>query len=266
MKQLLLLIPIVLLTTPTKAADKIADLLKAKGITIYPDRSGKPIRLMSKGQPIPTLADYRLINEIQTLESMGFNASELKNDEWGFLRHQPRLKRLAIWHAKGIDSLTGFSGLQVESLTIGGCMGLRDHNNADPARHRDAVLTLKNLPNLKTLSLYHTPLTPDDSHLAHLVKEFPKLTDLRLDFATPRGTEVNISPTGLTRLHALPLKKLTVENIQPFTAAHMQAIAAIPSLRTLAIDARKKPVAQALVDAAKAARPGLEIDFQQGKQ
>jgi hypothetical protein len=266
MKQLLPLITILLLTASTEAADKIVARLKEKGITIYQDRSGKPIRLMSKGQPIPTLADYRLINKIQTIESMGFNASQLKNDEWDFLRQQPQLKRLAIWHAQGISSLAGFTGLKVESLTIGGCMGIRDHNRNDPAKHRDAVLTLKNLPNLKSLSLYHTPLTADDSHITHIVKEFPQLTELRLDFATPRGTAVDITPPGLTRLHGLPLVKLTIENIHPFAAAHMEAIATIPSLKILVIDARKKPVAQALVEAVKAARPDLKVDLQQARK
>lgn len=255
------LVTTLLLAIATNADDQLTARLKEKGITIHKDRSGKPTRLMSRGKPEPSLADYQSINRFPTIESMGFNASQLKNNEWGFLKQQPNLKRLAIWHAHGISSLEGFSDLQVESLTIGGCMGIRNHNRNDPARHRDAVLTLKNLPNLKTLSLYHTPLTPDDSHLAHIVKEFPNLTDLRLDFATPRGTEINITAKGLTQLHALPLTKLTIENMHSFDHARMQAIAGIPSLKTLVIDARKKAVDGSLVKAA--ARPDLTVEVQQ---
>lgn len=245
--------------------DELAARLEKKGIKIYKDRSGQPTRLMSRGNPSLTVADYESLKNFPTITSMGLNASKLKNNEWVFLKEHKNLKRLAIWHAKGIDSLEPFSGLSVESLTIGGSMGLRDLNKEQPKKHRDAVLTLKNLPNLKTLSLYHTPLTPDDSHLAHIVKEFPNLEDLRLDFATPRGTKVNISPPGLKKLHALPLKRLTVENIHSFNSNHMEAIAMIPSLETLVIDARKKPVDQKLVSAIAAARPGLKVDLQTKK-
>jgi len=249
------------LSTAIEAADPIAA-TTAKGFKLHSDRSGTPIRLMSKGSDDLTAADYKLIAKIKSLESIGLNATSLKDSEWGFLHELPKLKRLSIWHAKGISSLTPFSGLQVEGLTIGGSMGLRDNHRDDVQQHRDAVLTLKDLPNLKALSLYHTPLTPDDSHLVHIVKEFPKLEELRLDFAAPRNTDVNISPAGLSRLQSLPLKKLTIENIQPLGPKHMRAIAKIESLTTLAIDARKKPIDTALTEVVKAERPDLKIDVQ----
>ncbi|MGB0578662.1 MAG: hypothetical protein ACPGVU_03070 [Limisphaerales bacterium] len=253
-----------LVAISTASGDDLESRLEKKGIKIHKDRAGKPTRLMSRGNPALTVADYESLNQFP-VSSMGLNASTLKNHEWGFLKQQKDLKRLSIWHAKGISSLEAFSGLKVESLTIGGSMGLRDLNKANPEKHRDAVLTLKNLPNLKTLSLYHTPLTPDDSHLAHIANEFPKLEDLRLDFATPRGTKINISPTGLRKLHALSLKKLTVENINGLETKHMQAIATIPTLKTLSIDAKKKPVDQKLLSALREARPQLEVEVQTKK-
>ncbi|MFT6620394.1 MAG: hypothetical protein ACJASX_003303 [Limisphaerales bacterium] len=248
-----------------EAAEEATAFLTRKGIAIHKDRAGAPNRVMSAGKTPLSASDYQRIGELKTIESLGLNAATLKDSEWEFLKSLPKLKRLSIWHAKGISSLSGFSGLGVESLTVGGSMGLRDNNRARPERHLNAVLTLRDLPNLHRLSLYHTPLTPDDSHLAHIAKEFPKLNDLRLDFATPRGVELNISIAGLRKLHALPLVKLTVENIQAFTAAHMQTIAEIPTLKTLVIDARKRPVSKLLVDAARTARPGLKIDLQQAK-
>ncbi len=243
------------------SADPVPTLTKL-GFSVHKDRSGKTIRLMGKSGKDLSPADYGLIGKLKTLESIGLNATTLKDSEWGFLHELPKLKRLAIWHAKGISSLKPFSGLQVEGLTVGGSMGLRDNHLKDVAKHRDAVLTLKNLPNLKALSLYHTPLTPDDSHIAHIVNEFPTLEDLRLDFATPRTTEVNITPAGLARLQSLPLTKLTIEKIQPLNPKHMEAIAGIKTLKTLVLDARKKAIDPSLIKAVADLRPELNIDVQ----
>lgn len=253
-----------LLAISTAFGDDLEARLAKKGIKVSKDRAGKPTRLMSRGNPSLTVTDYQSLKKFP-VTSMGLNASTLKNHEWGFLREHQQLKRLAIWHAKGISSLEPFSGLSVESLTIGGSMGLRDLNKGNPDKHRDAVLTLKNLPNLKTLSLYHTPLTPDDKHLAHIVQEFPKLEDLRLDFATPRGTKINITPSGLKKLHALPLKKLTIENFQSFSDAHMKALATIPALKQIVLDSRKRPCPSQLVLALGKANADLEVETQTKK-
>lgn len=257
-----LLIALFSVSAAINAADPVAA-ATSKGFKVYRDRSDTPIRLMSKGGDSLTTADYKLIAELKSLDSIGLNTTKLTDSEWGFLHELPKLKRLSIWHARGISSLKPFCGLAIESLTIGGSMGLRDNHRDDVVKHRDAVLTLKNLPNLKTLSLYHTPLTPDDSHIAHIVKEFPNLEDLRLDFATPRNTEVNITPAGLAKLQALPLTRLTIENIQPLNPEHMRSIAGITSLKTLVVDARKKPIDTSLTDAAAKLRPDLKIDVQQ---
>jgi hypothetical protein len=261
-KYILPIVAALLAGVPANAAEDTITFLTQKGFAIHKDRAGRPGRVMSAGKNPLSAADYQRISELKTVESIGLNATTLKDSEWEFLKSLPKLRSLSIWHAKGITSLSGFSGLAVESLTVGGSMGLRDNNRDQPEKHLNAVLTLRDLPNLRRLSLYHTPLTPDDSHLAHITQEFPKLNDLRLDFATPRGFEVNISITGLRKLHELPLTKLTVENIQALSVSHMRAIAEIPSLKTLVIDARKKPVDKSLVDAARSARPELKIDLQ----
>ena len=138
-------------------------------------------------------------------------------------------------------------------------MGLRDLNKGNLARQRDAVLGLRGLPELKRLSLYHSPLTPDDAHLAHIAREFPKLVDLRVDFNAPRGSKIKITPAGLKKLHPFPLKILTIENAQSFTDEHMRMIATIPTLEKLSVDAKKKAMPKSLVSAARSARPDLEV-------
>jgi hypothetical protein len=205
-----------------------------------------------------TAEEYQLIGLLTHLEQMGINAAPLADDEWRFLKSLPKLKSLAIWHGKGFATLEPFSGLPVESLTIGGCMGLRDLNkDADMLRH--AVKTLHDLPNLKRVSLYHSPLSPDDSHLAHVAKSFPKLEDLRLDFAAPRGSKSTITPQGLRQLQQLPLKVLTIENAGSFSKEHLAAIAGVKTLQALLVDARKKPAPVEAIAAFKKLRTDVEV-------
>ena len=210
-----------------------------------------------------TAADFALIGNLTSLEQMGINGAPLADGEWVFLKSLPKLKQLAIWHSAGFGSLEPFSGLPVESLTIGGCMGLRDLNRSDKTKLRNAITTLHDLPNLTKGNWYHSPLAPDDSHLAHIAAQFPKLTDLRLDFAAPAGTQTNITPTGLAALQKLPLTVLGVESVQSFTAEHFQAIAGIKSLKTLTVDARKQPANEDAIAAFKKARPEVEVAVSQ---
>ena len=183
--------------------------------------------------------------------------------EWAFLKSLPKLKQLSIWHCAGFGSLEPFSGLPVESLTIGGCMGLRDKNKGNPEKLRHALKTLHDLRNLTKGNWYHSPLAPDDTHLAHIAAQFPKLTDLRLDFAAPAGTQTSITPAGLAALQKLPLTVLGVESVQSFTAEHFQAIAGIKSLKTLTVDARKQPANEDAIAAFKQARPDVEVAVSQ---
>ena len=139
-------------------------------------------------------------------------------------------------------------------------MGIRDLNKDDPERQRDAVLSLRNLPNLKRLNLYHSPLVPDDSHLAHIASEFPLLEELKIDLAAPRNSETNISPDGLRKLKALPLKVLSLETVKSLTPDHMKAIAELESLEAVLLDARREEVDLGpLVEALKKASPDLEV-------
>ena len=206
-----------------------------------------------------TVEEYQLISLLTHLEQMGLNASPLADDEWQFLKSLSKLKSLSIWHGKGFATLEPFSGLQVDSLTIGGCMGLRDLNKNDVDKLRHAVKTLHDLPNLRRVSLYHSPLSPDDSHLAHIAKSFPKLEDLRLDFAAPRGSETTITPHGLAHLQNLPLRVLTIENASSFSAEHLSAIAGIKTLQALLVDARRKPAPLDAIVAFKKQRSDVEV-------
>lgn len=243
---------------PTDEAGAIK-YLSAKGIDIKTDDAGHAVRLMSSGKQKMGAEDYQIIGLLTYLEQMGINAAPLAEDEWGFLKKLPKLKSLSIWHGKGFATLEPFSGLPVESLTIGGCMGLRDLNKGKPDRLRNAVTTLHDLPNLKRGNWYHSPLAPDDSHLAHIVKNFPTLEDLRLDFAAPRGSETSITPEGLASLQKLPLKVLNIENASSFTKKHLEAIAGIKTLRALLVDARKKPGPVEAIDALRELRPDVDV-------
>jgi hypothetical protein len=233
--------------------------LTAKGFDITKDATGHATRLMLKSGKDLTPGDYAPIAQLTSLEQIGINGSALADGEWGFLKSLPKLKQLSIWHCAGFGSLEPFSGLPAESLTIGGCMGLRDKNKGDPAKLRNAITTLRDLPNLKRGNWYHSPLAPDDSHLAHIAAQFPKLEDLRLDFAAPAGSQTTITPQGLAALQKVPLHTLSLENAHNFTAEHFQSLAGIPTLKNLLIDSRKKAVATEALAAFRKARPEVQV-------
>lgn len=247
---------------PTDEAGAIA-YLTGKGVEITKSADGKATRLMVKDGGKLAAADFALIGKLTSLEQMGINGAPLADGEWGFLKSLPKLKQLSIWHCAGFGSLEPFSGLPVESLTIGGCMGLRDKNKGNPEKLRHALKTLHDLRNLTKGNWYHSPLAPDDTHLAHIAAQFPKLTDLRLDFAAPAGTQTSITPAGLAALQKLPLTLLGIESVKSFTAAHFQAIAGIKSLKTLTVDARKQPANEDAIAAFKKARPDVEVAVSQ---
>jgi len=140
-------------------------------------------------------------------------------------------------------------------------VGLRDLNRANPEKLRNAVVTLHDLPRLKKLSLYHSPLTPDDAHVASLAKQFPTIEDLRLDFGPTAGKKTTITPAGLKPLQKLPLKVLLIEEIQTCTPEHFTELAGIKSSQALLVDTRKKaaPMVADCVDSFKKLRPEVEV-------
>ncbi|QDU92415.1 hypothetical protein [Lignipirellula cremea] len=249
--------PLLRAELPNDEAGAIA-YLSSKGVKITTD-DGHAVRLMSSGSPALSAEEYQLIGLLTHLEQMGINGAPLADDEWGFLKSLRRLKQLSIWHSKGFAALEPFSGLPVESLTIGGCMGLRDLNKDKPEHLRDAITTLHDLPRLKRGNWYHSPLAPDDSHLAHIAREFPQLECLRLDFHAPRGSETSITPEGLARLQALPLKVLSIENAGGFSTKHLAAIAGVKTLQSLLVDARKQPAPTEALAAFRKLRPDVEV-------
>ena len=265
MHRIILTLSILLLATTARAEPLPSDeagaiaYLTAKEVGITTDADGHAVRLMSSGKPPLTSEEYQLIGLLTHLEQMGLNGAPLADDEWGFLKKLPKLKRLSIWHGRGFATLEPFSQLPVESLTIGGCMGLRDLNKDQPEKLRHAIKTLHDLPNLKAANLYHSPLAPDDSHLAHLAKEFATLEDLRLDFAAPRGSQTTITAAGFESLQQLPLRVLNLENAQQFKEEHFAAIAGIKSLEALLVDARRTPAPAAGIAAFKKLRPDVEV-------
>lgn len=235
-------------------------LFEEAGARLTRGDDGHVIKLFSGGKPPHSVEDLQKIAAMEKLEELALNSPAAGDDDWGFLHDLPNLKKLTIWHGKYFSDLTSFSGLTIKALTIGGCMGIRDLNKEQPEKQRDAVLTLTDLPNLTFLNLYHSPLAPGDEHLVHIVENFPKLTDLRLDFNAPRGFETTTTPDGLTKLQSLPLQILSVENINAFTPDHMRAIAGIETLGHLLIDTRKNPFdTDPLVTAVRELRPGLDI-------
>ena len=243
---------------PTHEAGAIK-YLSAKGVDIKTNNDGHAVRLMASGKPTLTADEYQLIGLLTHLEQMGLNAAPLADDEWQFLKSLPKLKSLSIWHGKGFATLEPFSNLPIESLTIGGCMGLRDLNKNDAEKQRDAITTLHSLPNLTRGNWYHSPLIPDDTHLAHIARQFPKLEILRLDFAAPRGSETTITPAGLAALQNLPLTVLSLENAGSFAAEHLRAIAGIKTLKSLLVDARREPAPTEALNHFQRMRPNVDV-------
>ncbi|MCA9061241.1 MAG: hypothetical protein KDA85_22160 [Planctomycetaceae bacterium] len=244
---------------PTDEAAVIA-YLTDRGMEIRCDDAGHAVRLMSQGRTPLSAAEYALIGRLPQLEQMGLNAAPLKAEEWAFLQSLRNLKTLSIWHGHHFATLEPFCGLSVESLTIGGCMGIRDLNRDRVDAQRDSILTLHDLPNLKKANLYHSPLAPDDAHLKHLATSFPKLEELRLDVSAPRGTSTSITPAGLAALQQLPLKVLSLENASTFQAEHFESLAGISTLTDLLIDARRQPVASEAIEVFRRLRADVHVD------
>ena len=237
--------------------------LTAKEVSITRDDAGHAVKLTSSGSPPLSAEEYQLIGLRTNLEELGLNGAPLTDDQWGFLKMLSKLKKLSIWHCGKFGGLEPFSGLPVESLTIGGCMGLRDLNKEDAAKLRNAITTLHDLPNLKRANIYHSPLAPDDAHLRHVAKSFPQLADLRLDFGSPRGSKTAITPQGLASLQSLPLTVLSIENAHDFTPEHFEAIAGIKTLKAMLVDSRKQPAPVEGVAAFQKRRPDVEVVISQ---
>ncbi len=221
--------------TPTEEEAGAIAFFKNRGDRITLDAKGHAVKLFSSGNPEIPVPDLRRIGHLTHLQELSLNNAKAGDGDWAFLQKLKSLKKLRIWHGHRISSLAPFAGVAAEDILFGGCMGLRDLNKDDPDKLRNVALTLRDLPNVKVLSLYHSPLTPDDSHLVHIAKEFPNLSDLRVDFAAPRGQETNITPAGLAALAKLKLTRLTLENSEPFTPDHFAALAKIDSLKSLLI-------------------------------
>lgn len=237
-----------------------------RGDRVTLDDNGHAVKLFSSGKPELSIAELQLIGKLTHLEELALNAAKAGDDDWGFLQRLTRLRLIRIWHGHYFSSLAPFAGIQAEDILFGGCMGLRNLNQDDPDKLRNAALTLRDFPKVKTLSLYHSPLTPDDSHLAHLahlVEEFPGLTDLRVDFAAPRGQEINITPKGLAGLSKLKLTRFAVENSEGLTPAHFAALAEIETLETLHIypPRGKEFDHEPLLAELKKLRPELEFTY-----
>lgn len=247
-------------SAPSPEEQAAIEMFEEAGARLTLDNKGHVIKLFSGGNPPHSVEALQQIAAMENLEELALNSPAAGNDDWGFLQELKQLRKLTIWHGKYFSGLEPFSDLPIESLTVGGCMGLRDLNKDEPEKQRDAVLTLSRLPKLKSLTLYHSPLAPADVHLAHIVENFPQLEDLRLDFNAPRGFETTTTPAGLADLNRLPLKVLSLENVNTFTPEHMSAVAGIETLESLLIDARKNPFDTApLVSAVVSIRPGLDI-------
>jgi hypothetical protein len=213
----------------------VIEFFKTRGDSVTVDNHGHAVRLMARGAPPLSVQQLQLIGELIHLTDVGINMSPANDSQWGFLARLPDLKRLKIWHGHHFRSLSAFNGLPVEELTIGGCMGLIRLHESEPERAQHIITTLNDLPNLKKLVLYHSPLAPDDAHLEHLVKSFPAVTSLRLDFISPGSGKSRITARGLARLQHLPLTKLTIENADTFSQEDLAVLATLGTLKQLEV-------------------------------
>jgi len=238
----------------------VISFFETAGARVSKDDEGHAVKLFSGGKPPHSVEQLQQIEDLTRLEQIALNSPQAGNDEWGFLKKLPELDVLTIWHCKTIQSLKPFSDLAIESLTVGGCMGLRDLNKEAPEQQRDAVLTLHSLPNLKSVNLYHSPTVSTDAHLQHLAKEFPQLIDVKIDVAAPRGFETEISPEGLAVFQKLPIEVLSIENAVTFAKEHIAALAGIETLEAVLFDFRRRDFdATPLVEEMKRLRPEVEV-------
>lgn len=249
-------------TLPSDEAGVIA-FFQERGDRVTLDGDGHAVKLFSGGKPELSIPELQLIGKLTHLEELALNAAKAGDDDWGFLQKLQKLKLIRIWHGHHFSSLAPFAGIQAEDILFGGCMGLRNLNKDDPGKLRNVALTLRDFPKVKKLSLYHSPLTPDDSHLAHLVAEFPGLTDLRVDFAAPRGQEIRITPEGLAELSKLKLTRFAVENSEGLTPGHFAALAKIETLENLHIypPRGKEFDHEPLLAELKKRKPDLEVTY-----
>ena len=272
MKKPLLALVIVALWVSTSPASEpeTIEFFEQRGDRITTDDDGHAIKLFSGSRPELSVEDLQRIGELVHLEELAINAPPANDTQWGFLKSLPKLRKFTLWHGHHFQNLKAFNGLPVESITFGGCMGIRNLNKDNPDALRNAATTLFHLPKLKSLTLYHSPLTPDDSHLAHIVKHFPGLTELRVDFAAPRGQEINITAEGIAQLTELKLSYLGIENGHNLSPATFSAIAKISTLKRLHIypargDAYEPSMRSygKLVETLKESLPDLEVTYQQ---
>ncbi len=262
MKTLSLFLALACLSLVSSRADEASasTFFEKAGARLSKDSDGNVVKLFHNGKPELSVADLQKIGELSHLQEIALNSPKAGDDEWGFLKKLPNLKQLTIWHCKTISSLACFSDLKIEGITVGGSMGLRDLNRESPEKQRDVVLTLKNLPYLKRANLYHSPTVSTDQIIAHLAENFPKLEDLKVDFAAPRTLETAISPNGMKQLAELPLTVIGLENVHSLTPEHMKALAESKSLEAVLIDVRRGGVdAEPLAAALKAANSDLEV-------
>ena len=241
-----------------------------RGERVTTDTAGHAIKLFVGGKPELTVDELQRIGELNHLQELAINTAPANDGQWQFLKSLTELRKLTLWHGHHFKSLEAFNGLPVGSLTFGGCMGLRDLNREDLNAQRNTVLTLHDFPNLTSLTLYHSPLTPDDSHLAHIVEHFPGLTELRLDFAAPRGQEINITADGIAKLAKLDLTYLGLENAETLSPETFAKIGEIDSLTRLHIYPARGDKAEAsiaryetLIKTLSTSLPDLEVTFQQ---
>lgn len=262
------LVFLIVASAPASESETI-DFFKARGERITTDNDGHAIKLFVGGKPELSVADLHRIGELTHLQELAINAPPADDTQWEFLKSLPNLRKLTIWHGHHFRDLKAFNGLPVESITFGGCMGIRNLNRDDPDAHRNAATTLTDLPNLTSLTLYHSPLTPDDSHLAHVVKHFPNLTELRVDFAAPRGQEIQITGEGIAQLAELELTYLGIENGHHLSTETFTRIGDIKTLERLHIYPARGDAADAslasyeqLVATLKSVLPDLEVTYQ----
>ena len=257
---LAVLAPAIAVAAPSDSELAAIATLREGGARISLDAAGHAVELHSEGRPAMPLKSYEMIGKLPRLERLGLNGTPLTDTQWGFLRELPALRKLSVWHSGKFRTLEPFSGLPLERLTVGGCVGLRDMNKDDKAAQRNVIMTLRDVPDLLDLSLYHSPVCMEDAHLAHLVAQSPKLEILRLDFgAQPANPPSQHTPEGLAVLQKLPLKELHIENAHHFGPEHFAALADIATLEVLTVDARKKAMPMEGVEAFKAARPDVAI-------
>lgn len=205
---------------------------------------------------LPKRAGDELVSLLQylpSLRSVGAVGNKASAQTWTVLHKLPHLESVNLWDSHSIDDYSFLQGLPLERLLMGGAMGLKGTDG-----EADAILAVKDLPNLRRLLFAHRPHVRNREHLMHLITTFPDLVELRVDFW---GVDSEVTPEVFDEIRALKhLEALTIEGAKLYPE-FLNTIAAMPTIKRLdlRLNGNRSLEQDGHIAAFQAARPDVEV-------